>query len=324
VSDLIQMVVREPGAQSVPAYTKRVHRLSVVYLVMFTASAVGLFMLVWRSRFLVTLTQRSNVETLVLVFFLVFFAYVGSLSAKGAYGGVRVLWWGALGKTHDVWKIERKKQAAMASGKDPEHPSAAMNLVVEREGRVGEEVVLEIADEAGQLGRIRIDGAEITLEATHRDGSNNVLNFVIEQVNEMMKPRRARRRLEVVEWNKISDEAAHEFLAHVEFARNLEKKLGGDPLWPRVILSDQDCRELERRLASLCPAIRSESFLPDWEYRGEHKLPIIPEPLGLISLSRSERRVDPEASMSAAAVVVVIAVAILAYIIMVPPWVPGA
>ena len=63
--------------------------------------------------------------------------------------------------------------------------------------------------------------------------------------------------------------------------------------------------------------------MPDWEYAGEHKLPIIPEPLGLVSLSRSERRVDPVASMGCAVVVVLGTVLILAAFILFPPWVPG-
>ena len=95
-------------------------------------------------------------------------------------------------------------------------------------------------------------------------------------------------------------------------------------LWPKVALSDADCAELERRLTAVCPALRNEAFLPHWDYAGEHKLPLIPEPLGLVSLSRTERRVDPEASMGCAVLVVLGAVAVLALFVKFPPWVPGS
>ena len=316
MADLIRAIVREPGAKSVPSYRKRVHRLSAVYVVMFVSSLAGVFLLLWRSRFLVNLAQRTNVETLVLGFFLVFFAYVGSLSAAGAFGALRVLWYAARGRRDRV-AGERRKQAALAK-KEADNPSAAMNLMVVREDAPGEPFDLTIADRAGRLGRIRVDGARIGVEAEHRAGSNNLLNFFVEQVNEL----KGGDQLEVVEWMMIDDEETQKYLAHVEFARNLERALD-KPMWPRVVLSQQNCNELERRLSQLCPALRDECFLPDWEFRGEHKLPIVPEPLGLISLQRSERRVDPEASMIAAAVVVLAAVALLVYLILVPPWTPA-
>jgi hypothetical protein len=68
------------------------------------------------------------------------------------------------------------------------------------------------------------------------------------------------------------------------FATHLEQHLGAAELWPKHILTQADCAELERRLSALCPALRNDAFLPHWEYQGEHKIPLIPEPLGLISL----------------------------------------
>jgi hypothetical protein len=125
----------------------------------------------------------------------------------------------------------------------------------------------------------------------------------------------------VVEWKSLDDESAEQYLRQVEFARNLARHLATPELWPRVVLSDGDCLELERRLAEICPALRDEAFLPHWEYAGEHKLPIVPEPLGLVSLSRSERRTDPLATMSAVLWIELAAVAVLTAIIFFPPWV---
>jgi hypothetical protein len=145
----------------------------------------------------------------------------------------------------------------------------------------------------------------------------------VRQLNSLHRERGDAGALEIVEWCTIDDEAAAQYLGMVRFARNLERHLGADELWPKVRLTDDDCAALEDRLGRLCPAIRDEAFLPDWEYSAEHKLPIIPEPLGLVSLSRSERRADPMATMGCAVLVVLASVAIIGLFILFPPWVPG-
>jgi hypothetical protein len=91
-----------------------------------------------------------------------------------------------------------------------------------------------------------------------------------------------------------------------------------------VTLTDADCHVLEARLSEICPGLRSEAMLPQWEYSGDHKLPLIPEPLGLFSLGVGEKRVDPIASMGAATLIVGATVLGFAFVIVLPPWVPGA
>ena len=130
--------------------------------------------------------------------------------------------------------------------------------------------------------------------------------------------------LQVGGWQTIDDESTEQYLGLVRFAQNLARKLDTTELWPRVTVSEADCQEVERRLSAICPALRDEAFLPEWEYGGEHKLPIIPEPLGLLSLSRTEKRVDPQASMGCAVLVVVTTVVIFALLTRFPPWVPGS
>ncbi len=60
------------------------------------------------------------------------------------------------------------------------------------------------------------------------------------------------------------------------------------------------------------------------EATAHDKLPLIPEPLGLITLSRSEHRADPVAAMGCAVAVVLFVVAVLGLFIAFPPWVPGS
>src|SRR4029078_6783109 len=126
----------------------------------------------------------------------------------------------------------------------------------------------------------------------------------------------------IVQWGSTDEEALLGYTANADALRALGDKLGAR-VWPTVCVSHATRAALERDLAGVAPALREEAFLPDWEYQGEHKLPIIPEPLGIISLSRSERRVDPLSSLTAALVVVLVVLGLLIYFIARPPWVPG-
>jgi hypothetical protein len=322
--DIAQAVVREPGAESPRQYEQRVHRLAAAYVVLFVGSLVGIAMLLWKGKLFVSLTQHSNVETLTLAFLLVFFGYLGVLSSRGALGALRVAYYdGLLPRTGvDRLEVERRKAEALGPPeKDP--PIAALNVVLERNGHPGEPFEVPVADDAGKMGMIEVDGARVTHQPARHDGSNNLLAFFVHQVNHVLSRRGVQAEVDVVDWDKISDESTQQYLSMVQFARRLERHLKADELWPKVVLTEVDLREIEFRLRQVCPALRSEGMMPDWEYAAEHKLPLIPEPLGLISLSRDEKRVDPLASMGCASFVVVGAVVVLAVFIWFPPWVPG-
>jgi hypothetical protein len=324
MTDIARHLVREPSVGNPTEYAARVLRLALAYVGLFVLPLVGCGLLIWQAHLLVTLTQRSNVETLTLLFFLVFFVYLATLSAPGALGAARIAYYALLVRLgRDRLAVERRKARACGLPGAGE-PVAALNKALERESQRGQPLCLAVADAAGSMGSLEIDGVRLWHRDARRDGSNSLLGFFVEQVNHVLQARGADAGLDVLHWKKIQDEAAEEYLSFVRFARNLEQHLGTAELWPRLILTDADCQELERRLAAICPALRDEAFLPDWEYSGEHKLPLIPEPLGLISLSRSETRVDPVASMGCAVLVVGAAVAVLALLVVFPPWVPGS
>jgi hypothetical protein len=321
---LEQAVIREPGAESAHDYRQRVHRLAAAYVVLFVGSAIGVALLVWQGRLFVSLTQHSNVETLTLAFLMIFFLYLIVLSTPGALGALRIAYYDALlprlGTSAE--EVERRKHAALGPPRNGP-PTAALNVILERNGQPGETFCLPVGDAVGEMGEISVDAAGVTHLPKRRDGSNDVLAFFVHQVNRALKQRGERAEVDVVAWQKIDDEATQQYLSTVHFACRLERHLKADELWPKLILTEVDLKEVERRLAAVCPALRSEGFLPDWEYAAEHKLPLVPEPLGLISLSRSERRADPFASMGCAAIVVVGTVAVLALFVFFPPWVPG-
>jgi hypothetical protein len=193
--------------------------------------------------------------------------------------------------------------------------------VIERIDRPGQPFEIAIRDRFGSMGKLRIDGVRIDHIEAHRDGSNNMFPYFLRQVCSItgVPPEE----LEVVEWKSIDDKSFHQYVAGVVATRAIGRKVGDDAVWPRLRLTVAHCDELERRMADICDALRDEAFLPHWEFEGEHKVPIIPEPLGVITLSRSERRVDPLSSMLSALVVVAAAVVLITWFIVRPPWVPG-
>lgn len=322
--DMAHLFIREPETQSPEEYGERVLLLAAAYLVLFVAAVTGIGLLVWQAQLFVTLAQRANVESLVIAFLLVFFSYFAILSAFGAWGAVRIFWYAAQARlSSDPDAVERRKIAALGGPAD-DQPSAVLNVLLLRDDQSDQSFRIVAADRFGRVAALDVDGANVRQTEGRRRGSNSLLGFFVRQVDLVLEERGAGQDIDIVHWTNIDDEAALRYLGLVAFARNLERSLDRGPLWPRVLLTADDCAELERRLTAICPALRNEAFLPDWEYSAEHKLPLVPEPLGLVSLTRSERRADPVATMGCSVIVVTVVVAILGLFTVVPPWVPGS
>jgi hypothetical protein len=162
---------------------------------------------------------------------------------------------------------------------------------------------------------------------THDEGgprsSNSVLAFFEQRIQQLAQAREPQTQVQIVQWATIDDESALAYDSLVRFSRNLAKHLDSGPLWPTVTLSEEDIATLKREASELCPALRNEAHLPDMEYQAEHRLPIIPEPLAFVSLSRQERRADPMTSMGCALIVTLIILAFLVLFLCFPPWVPS-
>ncbi len=318
---LVDRAIREPDTRTPRDYERRVRQLALAYAAMFVGSLVGIGLVIWKAQLYVTLSQRSNVETLTLAFVLIFLGYLATLSAPGALGTARILYYTARSHGSASWEAgERRKVHALGPARG-DTATVGLSAALERYSRPCEAFSIPVADTAGSLGEIHVDGASVTHLATVKDGSNALLAFFAQQVTAILGERGD---VDIVVWKRINDEETAQYLNLVRFARNLERHLGAEELWPKHCLTDDDCAELERRLSAICPALRDEAFLPHWEYEGQHQVPLIPEPLGFISLSRSEKRVDPLASMGCAVLIVFALIVILALIIVFPPWVPGA
>ncbi len=318
-----QRLVREQGTESVPDYQARVRRLALIYVAIVVVCVSAIVLIVYQGKLLITLSQRSNVETLTLAFIIVLFSYLAILSLPGFWGALRIAalnlprW---LGK--DALEVERRKQATlrMHRGQADEvflncrlHPEAAPEAPVE----------LPVTDAAGSLGTIVIDGVRLTRKNATKGGSNSIFAYIEQRSNALVRRRIPDATVEIVQWATIDDEQGHQYYSLVRFSENLERHLKTPPLWPSYALTDDDIATLRRELAELCPTLRNEAMLPDVEYSAEHRLPIIPEPLAFVSLSRSESRADPVASMGCALVVALVILAIVVVVVLFPPWVPA-
>jgi hypothetical protein len=314
--DVARALIREPDVSNATVYRRRVGRLAGIYVSMWAFSVLGIGLLLWNGRLLVTLAQRSNVETLVIAFFLLFFGYLALLSSRGALGGLRILA-GRCRRSLGGKARPERRPAGTGSG-----PAVALNRALERAEHPGEPFELELGDAEGGVGRLRMDGVKISHVGAPGHGSNDMLAFFVRQVADVLAIDPDE--LDVVSWRSIDQEGWHQYVGLVDALRALGRRTGGGThLWPHLTLTRQHCAELARRMEEICGSIREEALLPQREYEGEHKIPIVPEPLGILSLGRRERRVDPLSSMGSSLAVVVAVVGVLVWFVTRPPWVPG-
>ena len=84
--DAARTLIREPDVDSPRQYRRRVLLLAVIYIVLFTLCLVGIGLLLLFGCFFVGLSQRSNVEMLVIAFFLVLFGYLALITSRSTTG----------------------------------------------------------------------------------------------------------------------------------------------------------------------------------------------------------------------------------------------
>src|SRR5689334_22143125 len=158
----VQQMVREQGTDSVDGYRKRVYRLAAIYSAIVLIGVAAIAIIILWGKFFVTLTQRSNVETLMLAFVLVLFAYLVIVCSPGAWGTIKILyynlpaWFG-----RDQAEVEARKQAAVKY-KEGKPDAVYLNCRVCRQGHSNDAVRIPIRDAAGDLGTVVIDGVKMT------------------------------------------------------------------------------------------------------------------------------------------------------------------
>jgi len=311
---LLKHVISEPGADSPESFRRRVRMLAVTYAVLFLACCAGEVLIAVQGKLFVTLAQRSNVETLTILFLLVLYAYLAAISMRGALGAARLTFYAWRRRSAREPVVERRRQLGTLDAR-ADGPWAALAKVLERSD--GAPLRFELSDQAGYYGALEIDGARVRHIET-ASGSADLIAYFVRQTEEVTG-----NEIPIVVWGQLDDDEGEKFLAQVGFARALQRQLGAPALWPCVTLTAEQCEEVARRLAQITPALLDEALLPDWEYQAEHKLPVIPEPLGFVSLGRSAKRADPVATMGFATLMVLLTLAVIVLFVLDKPWVPG-
>jgi hypothetical protein len=311
----------ERAERTPEGYAAKVRVLAAIYVALDLVCAVVIGLVLWRGRHLVTLAQRSNVETLVLAIVLALALFYVVTTVGGLVGAVRMmvlnlpaLW------SRDLAALEARKHRALADGDEPF--SVHFDKALERAGGV-EPVRWDIADEVGSLGEIELSQATATVKPRKHGLNNSVLAFVLGQILQVLARRTPPETLTIAFWSNTEEEGASVYRSTVVAFHNLAGRLSSEPLWPTIRLTADDVAKVGAALRRVVPALRNEALLPDLEYEVEYSVPVLPEPLAFLQLRRSERRADPVLTMGYALVIMLLVLVALVLLIAFPPWVPS-
>jgi hypothetical protein len=323
---LAEKFVKEQLARTPDRYAMRVRWLAVVYFALNVISIAIIVAIAWRIRYFITLSQRSNVETLTLAIIFVLALYYLITTFRGFVGSLRIVWYNAPAALSRDEKAReraemRKHQAIPTKGQSK---YACFDRVVRLREDHNEPIKLQVADEAGKLGELVIEGVRATYYPI-KDGMNDsIFEFLADQIENQMQKHDLDAKLQVVRFSTIDEDQASSYFSLTHAFENLEEQLGSKgPLWPIAELSREEVDEIQEEVRKLVPALRNESFLPDVEYEVEYNVPILPEPLGMLRLTRRENRADPVATMGCAGMIMLTLMLVLTVIILWPPWLPS-
>lgn len=304
----------EAPATDVPTLRARNSWLAAIHLVLFAAALAVLALVVWRIRLLVTLTQRSNVETLLIGFIVVFLAYVLLSTLPATRGAATLVALRALGRERAQRWLQRR-----AERKPKETKRSYLDVVVRGPG--GRPIEIPIEDGFGRIGTVRLELAEIAFLDTPAELHSSVARIVARTLGDVGEG--SGREPKIVFWDGMEDEAAAIYASQVKAFDVLRRAMGRDELWPEVRVDDDGVERLRAVVREATPLFREDILLPDIEYSAEFSLPVVPEPLAFVQLRRKTQHADPVASMGCVTIVALTFLAGVAWVIVNPPRVPG-
>jgi hypothetical protein len=315
---LAEKAIKEVVTRTAPRYDARVRVLAAIYVFLNLVSIAIIVTIVWRGQFFVTLSQRSNIETLTLAIVLVLAVYYVATTFSGFVGAIRILVLNAGDRNR-----EDRKHRAMRPGRESKY--VTFDQEIRLQGKPDQNLTWEVSDEAGKLGDLEIDGVKVTFYPQKDGISDTFFEYFADQIEDALKKRDLEASVQITQWSSIDEDQASSFYSIAQAFRQLERHLGTkEPLWPTGEITQEEVDEIGRRIRELVPTLRSESFLPHVNYAVEYNVPILPEPLGMVRLTRKENRADPLISMGCASIIMLFVMALLTFIILLPPWVPSA
>jgi hypothetical protein len=322
---LAEKFVKQHLVRTPDRYAARVRWMAAIYFVLNAISIVIIIAIAWRVQYFVTLSQRSNVETLTLAIIFILAFYYMVTTFKGFVGSLRLLWYNSpLIFSRDEKARERtetrKHRAIPTKGTNK---YACFDRTVRLEGSPNESIKFEVADSTGKLGEMVIEGVKASYYPIKQGMNDSIFEFLADQIEEQMQKHDLDAKLQVVQFSTIDEDQASAYFSLTHAFENLEDQLGKGPIWPVAVLSADEVAEIQEQIRTLVPALRDEAFLPDVEYQVEYNVPILPEPLGMLRLTRRENRADPVATMGCAGLIMLLVMLLLTIIILWPPWVPS-
>lgn len=304
-------IVRTPET-----YASRVRLLALIYFTLNVIALIVAVTIAWRVQFFVTISQRSNVETLTIAIIFVLALYYIFTTSKGFIGALRMLWLNA-----SPTNKEQRKQNALKA--DSQLKYVCLDIAVRPAGKPQGEIKWEVEDEAGKLGDLVLNGVRVTYYPVKAGMSGSLFAFMVDQIEAILKRQDPHADLQITQWSAIDEDGASAYYSMAQAFCNLEQQLGKGPVWPTVEISEDDVKEIGGQLRRVVPALRNGSLLPDVEYEVEYNVPILPEPLGFLKLTRHENRADPIVTMGCAGLIMLSLMLLLTFMILLPPWLPS-
>ena len=315
---LAEQLVKQTATKTPENYASKVRWTALIYFVLNAVSVVIIIAIVWRVQFFVTLSQRSNVETLTLLIIFILALYYLLSSFKGFVGALRILWLNTGGGRDK----ERRKHDAIPTGGAPKY--VTFDKAIRLEGKPNETIIWQVADEAGKLGELEIDGVKATYYPIKDGMDDSVFEFLADQIQKALEKRTPDANLQITQWSTINEDQASAYHSMVQAFQNIENQLGNKgPVWPTGEIGQEDFEAIQQEIRRLVPALRNEAHLPKLEYEVSYNVPVLPEPLAMLQLTRKENRADPIVTMGCASIVMFFVLLVLVFFILLPPWVPS-
>ncbi len=315
---LAEKLVKQQFTISPERYASKVRWMAAIYFILNLVSIIVMITVLWRGQFFVTLSQRTNVETLTLLIIFVLALYYLLTTFKGFVGALRILWLNSPFMGEDR---ERRKHQAIPAGGEPKY--VCLDRAIRRQGRPDEPIRWDVADEAGKLGELELDGVRLTYYPLKQGMDDSIFEFVVDQIEKALWKRVPDAQIEITQWATINGDQASQYLSMVRALDTLGRQTGSGPVWPGLEIDEEDIRDIGRELSRLVPILRNEAHLPTLEYEVSYNIPVLPEPLGLLRLTRRDNRADPIISMGCASSVMLFVLLLLVFFILLPPWVPS-
>jgi len=308
--------VMESPVRNVSDLRRRTSILAVIHVVLTAAGIALLALLVLRIKLLVTLAQRSNVETLLLLFFAAFVTVLLITTGTSTLGAVTLFGLRCLPPDHR----QRWIQAHHVEPRREERTLALLNLWVARPDGVLE---LPLEDGFGRLGLLRVQGVELQLEEAPNAIAGPVFELATAVLSKVAKRESHASPLSIVLWGNVDRSEAEVYRSQAHAFGRLAQALEKGPLWPTAVVDDEGMAHLRAVFAEATPHLREAALMRDIDYAAEFSIPLVPEPLAFVQIHRSESRADPVASLGCATLMVLAALIAVAWVVLFPPWVPG-